>query len=164
MLGVGAQIRYSLAAILAAHWAEFVASYGKWIRPVVFETVRKLLACRTPILGCHLYRCGSCPQTHVVPHSCKSRFCSRCGKLATDRWADGVLNELLDVAYHHLVLSVPWHLRPIIRFNRPLGLNLVTRAATGCLKQWAHDQHGMRMGIVVVIHTFGSDVKGHPHT
>lgn len=163
MLGIGPQIRYRLAPILAAHWADFVANSDRWIRPVVFETVRKLLACRTPILGCHLYRCRGCRRLHVVPHSCKSRFCSRCGKLATDRWADGVLNALLDVPYHHLVMSVPWQLRTLIAFNRPLGLNLLVRAATGCLKQWAHDQHGMRMGIVVVIHTFGADIKWHPH-
>ncbi len=163
MLAIGKEIRYSLAAILAAHWDDFVSSYDKWIRPVIFETVRKLIACRTPALGCHLFRCDGCGKDHVVPHSCKSRFCSRCGKLATDRWADGVLNELLDVPYHHLVLAVPWQLRADIAFNRSVGLNLVVRAAVASLQQWARDQHGMRMGIVVVIHTFGSDIKWHPH-
>ncbi len=163
MLAIGTEIRYSLAAILAAHWDDFVVSYERWIRPVVFETVRKLVACRTPALGCHLFRCDPCQKDHVVPHSCKSRFCSRCGKLATDRWADGVLNELLNVEYHHLVMAVPWQLRATIIVNRPLGLNLIVRAATGCLNQWARDQHGMRMGIVAVIHTFGGDLKWHPH-
>lgn len=158
-----ATARYRLAAILAVHWWAFVASYGRWIRPVVFETVRKILACRTPILGCHVYRCRRCGRTEVVPHSCKSRFCPSCGKLASDRWADGVLNDLLNVPYHHLVLAVPWHLRSLIAFNREVGLNLVVRAATGCLKQWAHDQHQMRMGIVAVIHTFGSALGWHPH-
>jgi len=162
MLRIGPQIRYRLAAILAVHWAAFVESHTRWIRPVVFETVRKILACRTPILGCHVYRCR-CGETKIVPHSCKSRSCPTCGKLATDRWADGVLNELLNVPYHHLVVAVPWHLRPIIAFNREVGLNIVVRAAHGCLSQWARDQHGMRMGIVVVIHTFGGDLKWHPH-
>ena len=120
MLRIGTQIRYRLAAILAAHWADFVAQHGQWIRPVVFSTVVKILACRTPALGCHVYRCR-CGETKIVPHSCKSRFCPTCGKLATDRWADGLLNELLDVPYHHLVLSVPKQLRPIIAFNREIG-------------------------------------------
>ncbi len=79
-------------------------------------------------------RCG---EMKVVPHSCKSRFCPRCGKLATDRWADGVLNELLNVPYHHLVFSIPWQLRSLIAFNRAVALNLVVRAACDCLKQWA---------------------------
>jgi len=163
MLRIGTEIRFRLAAILALHWDEFVESCTRWIRPVVFETVRRVLACRTPILGCHLYRCPQCQQVKVVPHSCKSRFCPSCGKLATDRWADGLLNELLDVPYHHLVFSIPWQLRSTIGFNREVGLNLLVRAACQCLKQWAHDQHGMRMGIVAVIHTFGGDLKWHPH-
>lgn len=162
MLQTGLQIRYHLALILANHWEEFVASYHRWIRPVIFETVRKILACQTPALGCHLYRCP-CGETRVVPHSCKSRFCPRCGKLATDRWADGVLNDLLDVPYHHLVFSVPYQLRSTIAFNRWIGLNLIARAACGCLKQWAEEQKGMRLGIVAVLHTFGGDLKWHPH-
>ena len=73
MLRIGTTIRYRLAAILALHWAAFVESSTKWIRPVVFENVRKIMACRTPILGCHLYQCR-CGETKIVPHSCKSRF------------------------------------------------------------------------------------------
>ena len=163
MLRPGTRIRYRLAAILLVHWEAFLAKNRKWIRPVVFETVRKIVACRTPVLGCHVYRCPQCQKMEVVPHSCKSRFCPSCGKLATDRWADGVLNELLDVPYHHLVMSPPWQLRPIIAFNREVGLNRLVRAATGCLAQWARDQHGMRMGVVAVIHSFGADLKWHPH-
>jgi hypothetical protein len=163
MLRPGTRIRFRLAAILLVHWEAFLATNRKWVRPIIFETVRKIIACRTPALGCHVYRCPQCGKIEVVPHSCKSRFCPSCGKLATDRWADGVLNELLDVPYHHLVMSPPWQLRPLIAFNREAGLNRLVRSATGCLTQWARDQHGMRMGIVTVIHTFGSDLKWHPH-
>lgn len=163
MLAPGKQIRYRLAAILLAHWADFVAQYKKWIRPVVFETVRRIIACRTPALGCHLYRCPKCSRFEVVPHSCKSRFCPTCGKLATDRWADNLLNDLLNVPYHHLVFAIPGKLRGTIARNREVGLNILVRAATACLNQWAKEQHGMRMGIVTVIHTFGADLKWHPH-
>lgn len=113
MLAVGSEIRYRIAALLEAHWAEFVRSAKQSIRPVVFETVCKLIACRTPALGCHLYACPQCQRVEVVPHSCKSRFCPTCGKHATDRWAAGVLNDLLDVPYHHLALAVPAHLRGV---------------------------------------------------
>lgn len=40
-----------------------------------------------------------------------SRERPTCGKHATDRWADRVLNDLLEVPYHHLILAVPAHLR-----------------------------------------------------
>lgn len=156
-------IRFRLAAIVAAHWWDFVRTHGKWIRPVVFENVRKVLACRTPVLGCHLYRCDQCGQVKVVPHSCKSRFCPTCGKHATDVWSEQVLNRLLDVPYHHLVVAIPWQLRTLVLMNRGSGLNLLVSAAVEAIQQWARDVKKMRMGIMAVIHTFGSDVKWHPH-
>jgi hypothetical protein len=56
-------------------------------------------------------------------------FCPSCGKIATDRWASETLSGLLDVAYHHLVLSIPWELRPLILMNRKEALHLVCKAA-----------------------------------
>ncbi len=97
MLRVSPQIRYHIADILATHWAAFVAEHKRTIRTVVFENVCKVLACRTPVLGCHLYECMKCGHQTLIPHSCKSRFCPTCGKRATDKWADGVLNGLLNV-------------------------------------------------------------------
>ncbi len=47
--------------------------------------------------------------------------------------------------------------------NRQAGLNLLVRAATEAVQQWARDVMGMRMGILIVIHTFGADAKWHPH-
>lgn len=112
MLRPSTHIRYHIAAILAVHWVQFVAQYKRWIRPVVFENVRKVLACRSPVLGCHIYKCDSCGHVELIPHSCKSRFCPTCGKHATDVWVDQVLNGLLDVAYHHLVMAIPWQSEP----------------------------------------------------
>ena len=163
MLACGPDIRYHIATILAAHWWEFVAQYRRWIRPVVFENVRRVLSCRTAALGCHVYVCCQCGHTEFVPHSCKSRFCPTCGKHATDVWADQVLNRLLDVPYHHLVLSIPWPLRVVMLLNRQAGLNLLFNAATEAIQQWARDVRCMRMGLVLVAHTFGSDLKWHPH-
>jgi hypothetical protein len=47
--------------------------------------------------------------------------------------------------------------------NRKAGLNLLVHAATEAIQQWARDIKGMRMGILIVIHTFGADMKWHPH-
>jgi hypothetical protein len=163
MLQVHPTIRFHIAAIPALHWNEFVARHRGWIRPVVFENVRKLLACRTPVLGCHVYQCPKCSHIEVIPHSCKSRFCPTCGKHATDTWADSVLSRLLDVPYHHIVLSLPWQLRILVLTNRKVGLNLVVQSAVESIRQWARDVKQMRMGILAVLHTFGSDLKWHVH-
>jgi hypothetical protein len=47
--------------------------------------------------------------------------------------------------------------------NRQAGLNLLVQAATEAIQQWARDVKQMRMGILIVIHTFGADMKWHPH-
>jgi hypothetical protein len=163
MLKTQPHIRFRLTDILAAHWWDFVRTYRRWIRPAVFTNVLKVLACRTAVLGCHIYKCPQCDHTQLVPHSCKSRLCPTCGKHATDVWADGLLDQLLDVPYHHLVLSTPWQLRTLIAWNRKTGLNILVRSATEAVQQWARDVMKMRLGIIAVIHTFGSDLKWHPH-
>lgn len=163
MLGAAPTIRFRLAMILAAHFWDFVRRGGQWIRPVVFENVRKVLACRTPQLGCHVYRCPSCDDIRLVVHSCKSRFCPTCGKHRTDVWADSVLNNLLDVPYHHLVVWLPWALRSTVMQNRRVGLGIVCRAALLSITDWAQTVHKMRVGVIAVLHTFGSDLRVHPH-
>jgi len=45
MLRPARHVRYHIAGILAAHWIQFVSQYRRWIRPVVFGNVRKVLAC-----------------------------------------------------------------------------------------------------------------------
>jgi hypothetical protein len=150
MLSSTSHTHYHIAVIFAAHWVEFMVQYKRWIRPVVIENVFKTLACRSPILGCHMYRCEGCGHTELVAHSCKSRFCPTCGKHATDVWSSQVLNELLDVPYHHLVLSIPWQLRIVILMNRWDGLNLMFRAGCEAIQQWAREVKGMRVGIISV--------------
>ena len=163
MLYQNNNVLYRLTDIFANHWDEFFKQNKKWIRPVIIETINKILACRTPILGCHIYQCPECGKIKIIPHSCKSRFCPSCGKYATDKWANSILNELLDVPYHHIVLTLPYQFRSIIAWNRRICFNILFKAANLALQQWAEDTKNMRMGIIAVLHTFGNDIKWNPH-
>jgi len=60
-------------------------------------------------------------------------------------------------------LSIRWQLRVVILVNREAGLNPLFNAAVETIQQWARDVRCMRMGLVLVAHTFGSDLKWHPH-
>ena len=75
------------------------------------------------------FGCSNCPTVKVVPHSCKSVFCSSCGKVRTDQWCDELLSDLLEVPYRHLVFTLPWELRLLIQDNRRVLLNVLFRAA-----------------------------------
>ena len=157
--------RIAIRDILVDHdnWQRFVEAHGAHIRPAVYENVRRMLACRTPALGFHVYACPACGEQRIVPHSCKSRLCSSCGKPATDRWAAEVLNGTLDVEYHHLVLSVPWQFRALTLANRPLMLNILFRSAADAIMDWCKRYHDFTPGLIAVMHTFGADLKFHPH-
>jgi hypothetical protein len=60
-------------------------------------------------------------------------------------------------------MAIPWQLRIVIIMNRKADLNLLVHAATESIQQWAREIKGMRMGILIVIHSFGADMKWHPH-
>lgn len=82
-------------------WPRRSATSARWSSRWRTGSSRAGLPCW---LGCHLYRCPERVRYKVLPHTSKSRFCPSCGELATDRWADGVLNDLLDVPCYHVVL------------------------------------------------------------
>lgn len=146
------------------NWARFKLKYGNKLRPVIIEEVEKMLRCRDPLLsGYHLYRCPKCNRVErIVPHSCKSRFCSSCGKVAVDNWIDKALGDFLDVPYHHLVFTIPQELRNIFLYNRQL-LNLLFRAASRTVLEWCQKTGGYLPGLVGVLHTFGSTLEFNPH-
>jgi hypothetical protein len=47
--------------------------------------------------------------------------------------------------------------------NRQAGLTLLVHAAIESIQQWPRDIKDMPMGILMVIHSFGADMKWHPH-
>jgi hypothetical protein len=144
------------------NWLRFWAYYILTLRWSIVYNVARMLACQTGRLGWHSYRCSQCGLTVRVRHTCKSRFCSRCGVLAADRWVERTLSKLLPVDYQHLVFSVPFDLRPWLAANRQVGLDILFGAVKDTLLDFAKSA-GYRPGIVLVLHTFGSDLKWHPH-
>ena len=50
-----------------------------------------------------------------------------------------------------------------MRINRKLCFDILFKAAIKSIQDWARDVMNMRMGIIAVLHTFGQDLKFHPH-
>ena len=67
------------------NWQYFVLKYPGLMRPAIIENIQKLFECGTEAMGYHTYICPNCGYTVRIPHSRKSRFCSSCGKVATDK-------------------------------------------------------------------------------
>ena len=97
------EVRPEVAGVLRAHWKEFLASGAS----VTFEqhrVVRDLLACQTPLLGGHLYRCAACSAEVPLYNSCRNRHCPKCQGYKAAEWVRQRQGELLPVQYFHTVL------------------------------------------------------------
>jgi hypothetical protein len=93
-------------------WQTFRRQHSVRIRPVVVQNIEeKVLKCRTGALGYGLLRC-KCGKEKRVPFTCKSRFCSSCGKVACDQWMEKVISWALpQMQYQHIVFTIPSELR-----------------------------------------------------
>lgn len=143
------------------NWERFFNKFSHLIRNSISINVSKVLACGTEELGFHSYECQQCGHNKTVCHTCKSRFCSSCGKKATEQWIEDNLNSLPNVPWQHITFTLPEQFRPFFWVNRDLANHLVKITANIITKLgW---QKKLTPGIFVAIHTFGRDLKTNVH-
>jgi len=128
-----------------------------------WRILNALLACRTPALGGHRYRCEDCGQTHFVPHSCRNRHCPLCQGQAARAWLAQQEAALLPVPYFHLVFTLPHLLNPLIRQNQRALYTLLFSAASETLLQFGQNKFGVQLGITAVLHTWSQTLLDHYH-
>ena len=76
--------------VFVDHWGNFEEKYDERIRPVVKKEVEKLLRCGDIDYGHTEYTCPDCGEIKRVGFTCKSRLCTSCGKVKTDKWHEGI--------------------------------------------------------------------------
>jgi hypothetical protein len=128
-----------------------------------WRILRALLACRTPALGGHRYRCEECGQTHFVPHSCRNRHCPLCQGQAAREWLDQQQRALLPVPYFHVVFTLPHVLNPLIRQNQRALYTLLFQVASQTLLQFGQNRFGVDLGVTAVLHTWSQTLLDHYH-
>jgi hypothetical protein len=123
--------------------------------------------CRTAALGGHVARCenGACAHTVISYNSCRDRHCPKCQGAAARQWLADREAELLPVGYFHVVYTLPAPLRDIAYQNKRVIYGLLMKAsAEATLAIAADPKHlGARIGIIAVLHTWGSALTHHPH-
>ncbi|MBT4484506.1 MAG: hypothetical protein HOC71_12610 [Candidatus Latescibacteria bacterium] len=142
-------------------WITFWINNALRLRWAIIWNVSKMLLCRSG-WGYHTYTCPRCGGTKKVYHSCKSRFCTSCGKAYADRWSNESLDRLLDVPYKHLYFTIPEQLRSWFLYNRKTMPEVLFTSVRTSLLKYAK-QRGFTPGIIMVSHTFGSALKWNPH-
>ena len=142
-------------------WLTFWINNALKMRWGILWNVSKMLICRTG-WGHKTYCCPDCGTVRNVPHTCKSRFCSSCGKAHADRWSEGVLSHMLDVHYKHLYFTIPQEIRPWFLYNRKIMTDVLFTAVRTALLKYA-EKRGFKPGIIMVSHTFGGAIGWNPH-
>jgi len=122
-------------------------------------------SCRSAALGGHALRCSACAQPQVAYNSCRNRHCPKCQSSAAQRWLDARQADLLPVDYYHVVFTLPAPISAIAYTNKELVYGLLFDLAAETLRTIAADpKHlGARIGVTLVLHTWGSALTHHPH-
>jgi hypothetical protein len=123
--------------------------------------------CRTAALGGHVARCENeaCGHTQIAYNSCRNRHCPKCQGAAAREWLAEREKELLSVPYFHVVFSLPAQVAHIAYQNKAVIYGILFKASAETMLTIAADpKHlGARIGILSVLHTWGSALTHHPH-
>jgi hypothetical protein len=121
--------------------------------------------CRSAALGGHALRCSACAQPQLAYNSCRNRHCPKCQSSAAQRWLDARQADLLPIDYYHVVFTLPAPISAIAYTNKELVYGLLFDLAAETLRTIAADpKHlGARIGLTLVLHTWGSALTHHPH-
>jgi hypothetical protein len=122
-------------------------------------------ACRSAALGGHVLRCQSCHHQQIAYNSCRNRHCPKCQGSTAHRWLEARQADLLPVDYYHLVFTLPAPISDLAYSNKSVIYTILFKAAAKTLQTIAADpKHlGARLGITLVLHTWGSAMPHHPH-
>ena len=98
--------------------------------------------------------------------TCGNRHCPKCQGAASRRWLADREAELLPVPYFHVVYTLPSELRDVAYQNKRVIYKLLMKAAAETTLAIASDpKHlGARIGIIAVLHTWGSAMTQNPHS
>jgi len=121
--------------------------------------------CRTAALGGHVARCEDCAHTQIAYNSCRNRHCPKCQGAAAREWLAQREAELLPVTYYHLVFTLPGPIVDIAYQNKAVVYDALFKASAEATTTIAADPKrlGARIGMISVLHTWGSALTHHPH-
>jgi Putative transposase/Transposase zinc-binding domain len=154
-----------VADIFQAKGSVFRQAHAGHISLGQLKAMSAIERCRTAELGGHLLHCPQCETEQIAYNSCRNRHCPKCQASAARRWLEARQAELLPVEYYHVVFTLPAPISDIAYQNKRVIYTILFKAASETLLTIARDpKHlGARIGLTLVLHTWGSALSHHPH-
>ena len=127
--------------------------------------LKGLGSCRTAALGAHKLACTECGQVQIAYNSCRNRNCPNCQARQRQQWVQARTGELLPVSYFHLVFTLPDGLNSLCLHHPKVMYQLLFEACWYTVNKLGHDPKwvGAQLGMVAILHTWGSNMSLHPH-
>jgi Putative transposase/Transposase zinc-binding domain len=157
--------KLEVADILRDHGAAWRAANAGHVSLGQLKVMTAIERCRTAALGGHVERCEKCAHTIIAYNSCRNRHCPKCQGAAAREWLAEREAELLPVPYFHVVFTLPAAIADIAYQNKAVVYDLLFKASSETMLRIAADpKHlGARIGILSVLHSWGSALTHHPH-
>jgi hypothetical protein len=157
--------KLEVADIFRDHGAAWRAANAGHVSLDQLKVMTAIERCRTAALGGHVERCEKCSHTIIAYNSCRNRHCPKCQGAAAREWLAEREAELLPVPYFHVVFTLPARIADIAYQNKAVIYDLLFKASSETMLTIAADpKHlGARIGILSVLHTWGSALTHHPH-
>jgi hypothetical protein len=154
-----------VADIFRAHGPAWRQSQQGHLSLGQLKVMSAIEQCRSAALGGHVLHCQACAHTEIAYNSCRNRHCPKCQARAAKRWLEARQADLLPVDYYHVVFTLPAPIARIAYTNKALIYGLLFELAAETLRTIAADpKHlGARIGLTLVLHTWGSALTHHPH-
>ncbi len=154
-----------IADIFRARGAQWRLAHQGHISLAQLKVMSAIEACRSAALGGHVLRCTACEHQQIAYNSCRNRHCPKCQGSAAHRWLEARQTDLLPVEYYHLVFTLPASVSDLAYQNKSVIYTILFRAAAETLQTIAADPRhlGARIGLTLVLHTWGSAMTHHPH-
>src|SRR6516225_7884321 len=157
--------KLEVADIFRDHGAAWRAANAGHLSLDQLKVMSAIERCRTAALGGHVERCEKCAHTLIAYNCCRNRHCPKCQGVAAREWLAEREAELLPMPYFHVVFTLPAALADIAYQNKAVIYDLLFKASSETMLMIAADpKHlGARIGILSVLHTWGSALTHHPH-
>ena len=159
--GHGARPRYEVADIFRRYGDAYREKHK--LSPEQDRAMRDIARCRTSALGGHVDGCDHCDHIEISYNSCRNSNCPKCGAFKRALWVEAREQELLPIQYFHFVFTLPEELVPLALYNPALLYGLLLRMAADTLQTFAANLWDAKLGIVIVLHTWGQTLNMHPH-
>lgn len=135
------------------------------VRAQQAKAAAEIMRCRTSELGAHVCRCDRCDHLEVHYNSCRNRHCPLCQGVTNAVWVDQRCGDILHAPYFHLVFTVPQQLHALIYQNQKQLYDLMYKSVSETLSElsWDPKYLGAQPGFFCMLHTWGQDLRYHPH-